>query len=299
MKRRAESILRADLAQLDAFLREIPKGRDAERIGFESRRTEILAELEQLDHLPPYAFLDVTFSGAPVVASRGIEAEFGTNALTALMGTVQAAIAADEAGFVGARGPLPGTSGKLHITEALHGSFGFRIEELGQQELLGSKVSSAVESVGRLLETVTVDDQTFAEAVGDVDPRVVASLRGFLSLLSQNKATCHVESGTHVVDFSSQQDIGLAVERIEHLVQRQVEKPFEGVLLGILPVARRFEFMRPDGEVIRGRIARVIEEPEALREWEGRRCVARLKITTLERPEQTTVSYTLLKIDES
>jgi hypothetical protein len=83
-------------------------------------------------------------------------------------------------------------------------------------------------------------------------------------------------------------------ERARRMRMTEAEQDLPGVLLGVLPIARRFELrVEESGEIVDGRLTDEIEDLEAL---VGMRCVASLWVVTLARPGKEQRAYYLTGI---
>ena len=210
----------------------------------------------------------LTFRGRPVVGSYGIFAEFGMEATKAFTDAV-AAVAASFTAPLQAMGPIPNRSqNQLLITSTATGSFGFELEEHGPEQLTledDAALPSALEHMRQLLEGSTGSDDELADAASELDPRAVSAVRGFLDKLVANEAVCAVETNEGRFAFSDVGQVRTAVSRLatENLVEEEIQ--VTGEFQGALPKRRTFEFRcADDGEVLAGKIAPSIRNPEAI-----------------------------------
>ena len=105
MSTRSSDALKAEIAELEAMLSEMPTRRVIERIGLQHRLETARTELQ---HLPlDGKRLGLTFRGEPVEGSRSIVALFAGRALTAFSDAV-ATVAASLEHHLNGTGPLPG-----------------------------------------------------------------------------------------------------------------------------------------------------------------------------------------------
>ena len=161
-----------------------------------------------------------------------------------------------------------------------------------------TSLSGAVQDVNDVLDSLAKDSDSFPEVASDTDPRVVTALREFMQIVDGARATCRIWSPVREVVFESTEQVHNANEQLSTFTVKEESLPLNGELLGVLPVARRFEFRLPDQTVVRGRIGREIEDPETLRAWEGQTCVAYVRVVTVERPEKPlSPRYTLQRIE--
>jgi hypothetical protein len=237
--------LAADLAMVDHMLGTMT-GRDVfARLSLQSRRDELQAKLASLARVREVsASASLFFGGDPVLANQGIEVSFGAQAMERFQDVVTNIFAVQHTGSLGQRGAVPGKdAAKLHITNIVRGSFGFRIEEMASQPaLLESPLKDAVDEATRLMERFGVaDEEAFESEVENLDGRVLAKIREFFGLLNEHRATFRLVSGNSDKSFRAP-SIARAAERakITTLDEREIE--FEGQLSGALRDSRIFEY---------------------------------------------------------
>lgn len=300
--------LTAQIAALDAMLASLPVDDYLGRMGFESRREELVGLLVGLEkRKEPRAKVALFFGGEPVLGSQGVEAGFGSSAVGSFQDLLARVSSGDRATTLPARGPIPGRAGsQLHITSLLHGSFGFLLEELGeQQELFGATpLSKAAERTAEYIANIAnEDEQLFSEAIEAMNSRVFQGLKNFVACVQKAKATVRIVEGERDETFDR-----VAVQRAWDRMQasdvdeQQVE--LQGTLLGVVPHQRLFEF-EADGSptIIDGKVGKQFSQSylENLGEqaYVGKRWKAvlrRRKITKVGRAPSEV--YTLLGLDE-
>ncbi|HEX6376745.1 MAG TPA: hypothetical protein VFZ91_13615 [Allosphingosinicella sp.] len=230
------------------------------RMGLEDRREE-LQELvaELIDFNEGAASAALFFGGRPVVGSRGIESEFGGNAVAKFQDLV-AKLLVQEIGELGQRGPVPNKAAStMHITNVVRGSFGFLMEEVQTQgQLVDTALKAAVDDASRLMAAFAdADEVKFQEAVEAVDQRVFATAGEFFDLLRQGGATFRIVAGDNDETFSTTA-VERAVERATSTTVTEGEEPLLGRLTGALPDGHMFEFRNAMGDIVRGRVDRSI-----------------------------------------
>lgn len=260
------------LSERTALQRMISETPAEELIDLRSLNTRLEIVNQQLAAAPEDtrqpARARLTFRGRPVVGSYGIFAEFGMEATKAFTDAV-AAVAASFSAPLQAMGPIPNRSqNQLLITSTATGSFGFELEEHGPEQLTledDAVLPSALEQMRQLLEGSTGSDDELADAASELDPRAVSAVRSFLDKLVTNEAVCAVETNEGRFAFSDVGQVRTAVSRLatENLVEEEIS--MTGAFQGALPKRRTFEFVRADdGEVLAGKIAPSIRNPEAI-----------------------------------
>jgi hypothetical protein len=256
---------RADLASVEALLDQLSDEDVMMRLGLESRREELIAEIQGLDDQEETtASAALFFGGRPVAGNRGIESEFGGSAVTKFQDLV-AKLLAREIGGLGQRGVVPNKdAATLHITNVVRGSFGFLLEEIEpQHQLVKTALKSAVDDASQLLRAFAEpNDEKFQEAVEAVDDRIVTTAREFFGLMRQSGATLRLVSGESDNSFGADA-VARAAERADTTAVEDAEQTMEGQLGGFLPDAHQFEFRTagPSG-TIHGKVDRTLSASE-------------------------------------
>jgi hypothetical protein len=269
MNRVERQLLLSERAALQELL---ARSAPSDVLGAGSLRFRLAAIQAALNQIPDEtrmpARVRVTFRGKPVVGSYGVLADFGMAATQAFTDTVSK-VAASLGGPLASMGPIPKKSqNQLLITGTAVGSFGFQLEEHREEPLLiddGSAVVDALAATQGLLEATTGDDDSLAEAAAGMDPRAIAALRAFLSVLADHEAVCAVTFGGRSFEFSDVGQVQLALARlaVDNLIEVQTTKT--GQFQGVLPTSRTFEFKLTDSsEVIKGRIGPAVTSPDDL-----------------------------------
>jgi len=301
--------LLAGLANVNAILASMPDDDYIGRMGFEYQKEEIETELLDLARSPDtLANVAIVFHGKPVNGSRSISTDFAAKALSAYQELVAKRLATVEAGGLSARGPIPSKSAAtLNITGVVHGSFGFVLEEddPDSPQMINSSVREAVEKVTDVFQKFTSEnDETFGTAIDEIDPRFFSSVKSFFKILNDDEATLRVVEGVHDTVFD-ENAVVRAHKRCQEASIGEETISKAGVLIGVLPLKRRFEFKTSDDNIIEGKIGPVfsreyLEKIEKDEQFVGRKWEAKLLRKSVERPGQATkVNFTLLDIGKS
>ena len=210
----------------------------------------------------------LTFKGRPVVGSHGIFAEFGMKAVSGFTESVTA-MAASLTGPLAAMGPIPNREQhQLLITSTALGSFGFELEEHLSDQLTMDDTTAVAEALDRtqlLLRGTLGTDDELADSASEADRRALDKVRGFLSTLADNEATCTVQFGDNIVSFTDVGQVRTSIERLSHENLREEHEELTGELQGVLPKGRVFEFkLAGSSQVIRGKVAPAIADPDLL-----------------------------------
>ncbi|WHZ18740.1 MAG: hypothetical protein OJF55_000889 [Rhodanobacteraceae bacterium] len=227
---------------------------------FEQRLQKLNAELNLLNSLvEKNASAALFFGGPKVLGSRGIDASFAGDALERFQDLVSKVFARRELGSLGARGPIAAQSdSKLMVTAVTRGSFGFVLEEVGDQEealrtQLSEVVTDVVDFVAKIADPA---EDPFIDAIADIDSRLLSSTKAFFDSLANAQATLKIVEGAREVSLG-REDVERAKERTEgiELVEQNAVQ-LTGLLFGLLPAHRRFEFvLQESGETISGKVA--------------------------------------------
>lgn len=295
--------LAADISAVSSLLSNLSEEDAMARFSLTDRLHELKMQIGQLESEaePTAAAAALFFGGRPVVASRGIDSEFGANALTIFQDLVSK-VHANDAGFLGQRGVVPNkASAALHVTDIVRGSFGFLLEELDtQSSIVDSSLASAVQHATDVLDAFGADDEErFRSAIEDLDERVLVTAKSFFGLMRDRGATLRIVSGStdHIfVDGT----VARAAERATSTTVKVTEERVSGVLAGVLPDSHQFELRRSPNDIVKGRIDRsftadVIEGFN--KTWVGKQCAVRLNVRRiLKDGDVVRQSFTFLEI---
>ncbi len=282
--------LSAELATVDQILRAMPADDVLGRLSLQSRRDEIAGELHDMDEKPSnVASIALIFGGRPVFESRGIDAGFASDVLSRFQELVKESGGASKKEKSDVPMPMvPHEESSFHITALLPGSVGFLLEDIEAEGRLFE--SSLKKSADRATEVLAAladeDDLRFATMLENVDQHVLGTARDFFKQLYHNGATLRVVEGMRDLTLTTDV-IARAFSRAENASIQEVEEHIEGVLLGLIPIGRKFEIRKDDGTVISGSVAATLSEAylERLRDEElvGKRCVGQARIKRISR----------------
>lgn len=298
----ARSFLQGDLAAASSLLARL--GTDdlhlLDRMGLESRINDIKMELDGLESRAGKTGEAILFFyGNPVVEEHGIDARFSAEVLGAYQDLVSKQVAA-LLGPVGRSGPIRAErESHLHITNVVHGSFGFELEEIAADEALAEStpLARAIEGVTSLIRAVKESDEAFADVVAATDGRVYDALGEFLTVIYKAGATFRVVSETAEVSFHKE-ELASATERASARRSEVEDLPVAGTFLGVLLDSRRFEHrVEETGEVLRGKVTEDVALLDLL-PWVEKPCIAHLQVVTLAGGAREQRRYTLLKLTE-
>lgn len=255
----SRDVLQSDLAAIQRLLDRVGVKDPLARITLSQRKEVIERELAQLEaDRATVGTVLLSFEGGPVRGSYAIDADFAGRALQDYQELIAKQLAASDSGGLAQRGPVPDRQvSRLNVTNVVHGSFGFLLEEDREDEpqMFDSAVKQAISKVSDLFSTVTSPDPAgFFEALDSVDPRVFISLRKFIEDLYREGSSMKVYEEDRALNFDVYA-VNTARERMHAVEVTDDEITIDGELLGIVPIQRRFDFRdRANGEIIKGKV---------------------------------------------
>jgi hypothetical protein len=228
------------------------------RMTFDARLKSVELRLNEIQRIPENsASIALMFEGRPVEGQRSIDARFASKAVSLFQELVSKAFASlQSVGIPGARGQVPYSDiSSLRIVDVARGSFGFVLEEqdIEQSNMVPTAAKKAVEEAVAAIEALASDDyQLYSEMLDKLNPRTLTTAKELFSHLHANEAAMKTETPSHKLSLTLQ-SVDRAHERLRVTDIQETEGDWIGVLLGIAPVARTFEFRR-DGtrEIVSG-----------------------------------------------
>lgn len=269
MNREDRQHLLAERNFLTRLLASTPTTARLTRMSDEARLRKVEAELAALPaHERALARARLTFDGLPVIRSHGIFADFGMKAVSSFTDAV-ASVAASLSAPLAAMGPIPNRDqNQLLITNTAIGSFGFELEEYRAQEPAlndESAVAVALDRTQRLLQATLGQDDELADIASEIDPRALEKVRSFLRVLADNDAICTLQYGDKAMRFADPGQVRRSLARLTADNLRESQETLEGEFVGVLPVARSFEFkLAGSDEIVRGKISPKVGDVQPL-----------------------------------
>lgn len=257
--------MESELTGLDGLLANLDPEDVIGRASLEYRRRSLAKELAHDEsQVRTLGSVTLSFEGGPVTGSRGIDAEFASKALHDYQDLIAKQMAAAETGGLARSGPVPSKElAKLNITEVMHGSFGFHLEERDSDEpqLVESAVRNAIAKIDDLLIAfASSDEQAYSGALATVDRRVFISVKSFYENLYSDSASMKIieDDRSLVID---RQAVLTARHRIRDVEVEDDEFDVNGELLGLAPISRRFDFQPlTQGPVISGQVGQRLSD---------------------------------------
>lgn len=294
----------AQLASIDELLQSIPLTNFASRIGLEEQRDELKKELADIDaSSEKLASVALYFGGNPVNGSRAIEADFAANALSTYQEVVTKVWSEGLRESQADLKKISKEASRLHITDVVHGSFGFVLEEIDENGVPLFR-SALKESMDRAIELISgfadKDDEVFNDVVAVMSGSVFTAVRNFYRIIFNSKATFRMveERFDYTFDVIA---VERAYDRAEYTTTQEEEFEIEGELLGIIPIGRRFEFKRrDDGTVISGKVGLLFSQEYLERvskeQLTGRPCHAVFQKREIKKVGKTRDVWVLTKL---
>lgn len=299
--------LSSEIAQIEALLRRLPAEDALGRLGLSSRRDELSAELALLhEGTDTLASTALYFGGRPVIGSSAIRADFAAEVISGFKDLVVKVWATSNSTEIAARGPIHKQGElELHLTELLHGSMGFLIEEVDVkgEPLFDSPTKQAADKAALLLADIAdVEDEKFQKSIETIHPRVFQSALSLFGNLHRAEATVRVVNHSQDVALD-RVSVDRAYVRLEETNVDEHEEAVEGQLIGLIPYGGRFEFQPRTGGLMRGKVAPTMSESflqrlkdeQALGKW----FYATVRRRTVTRFGQTNEEYVLTELRDA
>ena len=301
--------LESQINGIDSLMASLDQEDEVGRVSLQFRKDQLAAQLDSLQReFVSTGAVVLSFEGGPVVGSRGVDAEFAADALHSYQDLIAKQMAAFETGGLAQRGPVPDkSSARLNITNIVHGSFGFQLEESSESEpqFIDSAVKRSISAIDDLLVAfASPSDSTYLEALSKVDRRVFIAVQRFYESLYRDSAAVKIIEDERAMTIN-QSAVILARGRIQGLEVADEEFSIKGELLGLAPIQRRFDFKPDDGgAVISGQVGQKMSDDYLARLHGDKRISGRVYRATMSRRTATradgsvTVSYTLTDLTD-
>lgn len=308
MSRLKKAALESELAAIEAMIDE---GEEADPLGtlsLRERAADVRLQLDLLGAEKHHADVTLLFYGRPVDGSKGIDAEFAGKALQSYQAALSKHMNSMAGRALGRRGPVPERKlSRMNIVDVVHGSFGFQLEEDNDElEMFDTSLRDAVHAISGILNDIASPSEAdFERVIEEIDSRTFLSVKSLIELLRNEDARFRIVEDDVDQEFDRVK-IERAYERVESTEVTENEEQIAGVLVGILPVARRFEFhLEGTKEIISGPIdgrlsTDFLERIENDEQFVGRHWRAAVRIRTVRRPDgREKTEYTLIGLIEA
>ena len=254
----------SEITTLERLIAGLTPARHLERHGFEYRLERARAKIEGVPVPPKPKKLSVAFNGKPVIHSYGIDANFGTEAITAFSDSVRLTTAG-RTGELSATGQIPRSElSQPIITNVAFGSFGFELELPTPDN--PDAISEPELAVNQILELLRAansgNDDDLGYITSSMHPRAVNKVTELLKLMQKNEAWFTMDYQGNTVRFQNNEEIEDAIKRLNPSNVEQQTRELIGTLIGIIPITRRFELHPVDQPPIHGAVGHEIRDPQ-------------------------------------
>ena len=191
-------LLAAEIAEINRMLGRMGPAITSSKRTLENRKRVLEGKMAHLaDHPETSAFVELLFSGGPVIGDRAIDVAFSSDALFSYQDVITK-LSAVKNGGLASRGSVAGSvteNARLFLTGVGRGSFGFILEEDPDkvQPLFDYPLKAVVAEVSETMSALCEDDdKDYDTVVQELDPRVFSSFKKFFKLLRDAKAEMKV-----------------------------------------------------------------------------------------------------------
>jgi hypothetical protein len=257
--------LQSEEHSLQSFLDQLDASDIVNRASLTKRLDAVRRELASMENeLDTQGVVILAFDGLPVEGSRGIDAEFAADALRDYQDLIAKQIGERETGGLSRTGPVPSRDlARLNITNVVHGSFGFQLEEKssGQTALVPSPVKEAIIQVDNMIAALaSPDPETFDDALANIDRRMFITVQSFYENLYNDSASLKIVESDRSIELDNTLVVR-ARERLHGTIVNDEDFTTRGELLGISPVQRRFDFREEStGRIIGGQVDKQLSD---------------------------------------
>lgn len=305
MSKLRQAAIESELSSLREMLAESVDVDPLGALSLQDRIDEVEAELAALTVPKHHADVTLLFYGDPVQGSRGIDAEFAGKALQNYQSALSKQMNSLTGRALGRRGPIPERNlSRMNVVDVAHGSFGFHLEEDSEEiEMFDTSLRDAVRAVTAILDGfASPSDADFEQTIENLDSRTFISVKSLIELVRNEGAQFRIVDDEDEKQFDEIR-VERAFQRVERTDVQEQEDEVTGTLMGVMPVARRFEF-NLDGteEVISGPIdarlsADFLERIENDEQFVGRKWRASVRVRKIRRPDgREKIEYTLTEL---
>jgi hypothetical protein len=238
-----------------------------EKMSLNSRLEEVENKLKRVnkDFLHSSSKLKITFRGAPVLGTTGISSIFGTNAIKALTDAINSILKSLNLG--------KSENANLMITDIAKGSFGFVLEDIGNQSfsLLPEDDKSTNIAINKFQEILgfasNSDSSELIENIIELDLNSINKIKDFVEILDKNKAVCAINFNKHSFSFKNNNQVKTALSHLDIAKKSDIDEILNIMFLGVLPNKRKCEFkLVGDDNVYVASIDKKIKDPELINE---------------------------------
>lgn len=305
--------LASEISAINALIASLDDDDIISRKSLEYKRDEVQDRMNVLSReVDTIGRVILSFEGGPVTGSHGIDASFAAKTLDDYQDLIAKEVAAQETQMA-RTGPVPSRNlAKLNITNIIHGSFGFELEEADSDQLriVESPVRMAIASVdSTLLAFASGSEETFQSALAKVDRRVFLSIQSFYENMYRDSASIKIYESEREITIDHYAVLR-ARYRIADVEVSDEMISLQGELLGLTPISRRFDLMVIEsdrlehGRIISGQVGQrlssdYLERLHGLSRIAGQKYQAKLALRTASRIDGSSTESFILHDLES
>ncbi|GGY91790.1 hypothetical protein GCM10011614_03120 [Novosphingobium colocasiae] len=157
--------------------------------------------------------------------------------------------------------------------------------------MFDTSLRDAVTAISQIIHDFSdPSDAIFEKAIDDIDSRTFLSVKYFIELLRNEGAKFKLVEDNNEIELDEAK-VERAYQRVERTEVTESEDQIAGTLVGVMPVARRFEFnLGGTEEIISGPIdarlsADFLERIENDEQFIGRAWRASVRVRNVRRPD--------------
>ncbi len=262
--------LLAERGTLERMLKETPPEHVIDRASLEGRKEEVDEEIAAFEAAPTRLVeTQVVFRGGPVADDGGMDADFTGRALGAFTDAIA------EVGISQAAAELDSRqrrrirrSYEMVVRNTFRGSFGFQIERefpYGVSPEGPDALESAIGGLKSILQASADSDDAASEAIAGTNGSAIRSVREFLETMAKRDAYCAMRFKGDEFRFKNAAEVRRSASRLTPGKVKEFDKEMVAVFQGVLPEARRVEFLSIDtGQTLTGKVSEAVEDVSAI-----------------------------------
>jgi hypothetical protein len=252
----------AQVEHLETMLITYPEDAWLERDSIQARIAKLKRELSlipEITDVPRPAELEVLFDGEPVEGVSGIKADFVPQALDSFIELVSARLFESKR-KLSKQLQIGFQFRPLMLTGVARGSFGFSFQEAGSEnpdnKLIGSSYTEdAVKDAVDLIQSFNeMNDDDFEQRVRTVDRRSIKSISELFDHIAENNAILKLKADSKYL-IISKIEVKKIADRAKRIIKENDTVDLHGMLLGIMPLSRRYEFQPEVGKWFDGKLS--------------------------------------------
>ena len=207
----------------------------------------------------------IAFRGGPVTDDGGMDADFTGKALGAFTDAIaEVGISQVAAELDSRQRRLVRRSYEMVVRNTFRGSFGFQIERefpYGVSPEGPDALESAIGGLKSILQASADSDEAAADAMAETDGRAMRSVHDFLDTMAKRGAYCAMRFKGDEFRFKNAAEVQQSASRVAPRKDEGVDKEMIAVFQGVLPEARRVEFVIEEtGQTLVGEVANSVKD---------------------------------------